>query len=155
MKKILVLIIMLFAIGQSLPAQTAAQRQGQFNLGKNKLAVQGYDVLGYFNEGKAYKGKSDFQHTFNGVTYWFANAAHRDQFALHPDWYEPQYGGWCAYAMGATGEKVTIDPGTFKIQNGKLLLFYNAFLNNTLTTWNKDPQNLQNQADANWGKFLK
>jgi len=35
-------------------------------------------------------------------------------------------------------EKVEVDPGTFKIVDGKLYLFYNKFFNNTLKSWNKD-----------------
>jgi hypothetical protein len=41
--------------------------------------------------------------------------------------YAPQYGGWCAFAMGNSGEKVTVNPETFKIIDSKLYLFYNAF----------------------------
>jgi hypothetical protein len=60
---------------------------------------------------------------------------------------EPAYGGWCAYAMGSTGEKVSVDPKTFKIVNGRLNLFYNRFFNNTLDDWNKDEVNLKKKAD--------
>ena len=56
--------------------------------------------------------------------------------------------------MGATGEKVEIDPQTFKITDGKLNLFYNAYFNNTLKTWNKDEVNLKKKADANWKKII-
>ncbi|MEN9569980.1 MAG: hypothetical protein RL172_1211, partial [Bacteroidota bacterium] len=58
--------------------------------------------------------------------------------------------GWCAYAMGAKGQKVTIDPETFKIRNGKLYLFYNKLFNNTLKDWNKDEPALCAKADTNW-----
>jgi hypothetical protein len=57
--------------------------------------------------------------------------------------------------MGATGEKVDIDPETFKITDGRLNLFYNKFFNNTLPKWNKDEANLRQKADASWGKFYK
>ena len=67
--------------------------------------------------------------------------------------YEPEFGGWCAYAMGNTGEKVEIDPETFKIINGKLYLFYNAYFNNTLKLWNKNEANLLKQANTNWTKY--
>jgi hypothetical protein len=69
--------------------------------------------------------------------------------------YEPAYGGWCAFAMGDNGEKVSVDPETFKIVNGKLYLFYNKYFTNTLTSWNKDETNLKRKADANWPKLLK
>lgn len=75
-------------------------------------------------------------------------------FLKNPASYEPQYGGWCAYAMGANGEKVEINPETFKIVDGKLNLYYNAFFNNTLKSWNKDEGNLKKKADANWKKII-
>ena len=55
--------------------------------------------------------------------------------------------------MGATGEKVVVDPETFKIVNGKLFLFYNKYLNNTLKSWNKDEKALNARADVNWKKI--
>lgn len=51
-------------------------------------------------------------------------------------------------------EKVEIDPETFKLIDGKLYLFYNAYFNNTLKSWNKDEVNLKKKADANWKKFI-
>jgi len=49
--------------------------------------------------------------------------------------------------MGELGEKVKIDPETFKIVNGKLYLFYNFFFNNTLKDWNADEKQLELEAD--------
>ncbi len=135
-------------------AQTIAKRKAEFNLEKN-VAIQGYDPVAYFIQKKAVKGKSSIATTHQGVTYNFATQADKDLFLKNPDQYEPQYGGWCAYAMGASGEKVEVDPETFKILNGKLYLFYNAYFNNTLKSWNKDEDNLKTKADANWKKFLK
>ena len=135
-------------------AQTATKRSAEFNLEK-KIGIQGYDPVAYFTQKKAVKGKAAFTTTYEGVTYNFATQADKDLFLKSPDQYEPQYGGWCSYAMGATGEKVDIDPETFKVVDGKLNLFYNAFFNNTLKTWNKDEKNLRMKADANWKKFIK
>lgn len=129
------------------------KRQEGFNL-EDGLAVQGYDVVAYFKQGKAIKGEAANTISYQGVKYQFATADSRQAFKANPPAYEPQYGGWCAYAMGATGEKVEVDPKTFKIINGKLYLFYNAFFNNTLKTWNKDENNLKSKADANWRKLF-
>ncbi len=134
--------------------QTAAKRRAEFNLEKN-IAIQGYDPVAYFTQNKAVKGKSAIAATYEGITYYFAAQVDKDLFLKDPSQYEPQYGGWCSYAMGTTGEKVEIDPETFKIVAGKLNLFYNAFLNNTLKTWNKDEANLMVKADANWKKIIK
>ncbi len=134
-------------------AQTAAKRTSEFNLEK-KVAIQGYDPVAYFTQKKAVKGKSTFASSYEGVIYYFSSQVTKDAFAKNPASYEPQYGGWCAYAMGATGEKVEINPETFKIVDGKLNLYYNAYFNNTLKSWNKDEVNLKKKADANWKKII-
>ncbi len=132
-------------------AQDAAPRQKQYNL-DHGLAIDGYDPVSYFN-GKPLKGSSTFAYTYGGVMYRFATAANAERFKKNPMTYEPAYGGWCAYAMGATGEKVSVDPETYKITDGHLYLFYNKFFTNTLPKWNKDERTLTRQADANWKKF--
>lgn len=126
-----------------------ANRAKQFNL-ENGLAIQGYDPVAYFNQNRALEGNKQFSLNFEGVTYRFINAANKEAFLKDPKKYEPQYGGWCAYAMGATGEKVEIDPETFKVLNGKLYLFYHSWTNNTLLKWNKDEVNLKSKADKSW-----
>lgn len=128
------------------------QRLQQFNLEKG-LAVKGYDPVAYFTQNKAVKGKAEFAVIHQGVKYYFSSNANKEEFKKNPAKYEPQYGGWCVYAMGETGEKVDFDPETFKILNGKLYLFYNKFFNNTLPKWNKDEANLKTKAEANWKKF--
>jgi YHS domain-containing protein len=135
-------------------AANFAQTGNQYNLEKG-LAIQGYDPVAYFTKQKAVKGNAAYSYTYNGAKYLFASAENKNAFAQQPTKYEPQYGGWCAYAMGATGEKVEIDPETFKITNGKLFLFYHSWVNNTLTKWEKDEKNLNQKADANWKKFIK
>ena len=57
--------------------------------------------------------------------------------------------------MGETGEKVKIDPETYKIIEGKLYLFYNFWGNNTLTDWNKNEKPLKIKGDQNWKKFVQ
>ena len=122
---------------------------------ENKLAVEGYDLVAYFTQNKAVKGMSKYIATIDGVKYQFVSDANKVVFIKNPTKYLPQYGGWCAYAMGEKGEKVTVNPETFKIISGKLYLFYNAFFNNTLKSWNENEINLKVKADANWLKTNK
>lgn len=144
--------MLVFLISVQLHAQDATNlRKKQFNL-DNGLAIDGYDPVAYFKQHKAVKGNKDLAVYDQGVTYYFSSQENKEDFKKNPAAYEPQYGGWCAYAMGAKGEKVSIDPETFKIINNKLYLFYNSFLNNTLKTWNKDENNLKVKADENWTK---
>ena len=152
MKNIFLLFFVLLSITSL--AQTSVKRVKEFNL-EDKIAIQGYDPVAYFNQKKAVKGKSTISTTYEGVVYNFSTQVNKDSFLKSPSTYEPQYGGWCAYAMGSAGEKVEINPETFKIIDGKLYLFYNAYFNNTLKSWNKEETSLKAKADTNWKKFIK
>lgn len=136
-------------------AQSDEVRKKEFNIERSGLALDGYDPVSYFTQGEAVHGKKDIALTFREVVYRFSSIENRDLFKGHPDRYEPQYGGWCAYAMGANGEKVEVDPETFKIVDGKLYLFYNKFFNNTLESWNKDEVHLKLNADKTWSQFIQ
>ncbi|SFE81077.1 YHS domain-containing (seleno)protein [Thermoflexibacter ruber] len=155
LKQVFLFTVIIFLLTQSkmtLAQDELAKRKSHFNLEKG-IALQGYDPVSYF-DGKPTKGNTSIKHTHKGVAYYFVNQANADKFKSNPDKYEPAYGGWCAYAMGAKGEKVSIDPETYKITNGKLFLFYNKFFNNTLKEWNKDEINLGKKADENWSKIF-
>jgi hypothetical protein len=128
-------------------------RKKHFNL-ENGIALSGYDAVAYLNQSKAIKGGKSNVVIHEGVTYYFSSVNNKEEFKKNPAKYEPAYGGWCAYAMGSDGEKVSVDPKTFKIVNGRLNLFYNRFFNNTLEDWNKDEVNLKKKADLNWGKIF-
>ena len=110
---------------------------GLNNVSKKNVLIDGYDVVSYF-ENKVEMGKSQFQYNYNNTTLWFSSKAHRDKFASQPENYFPQYGGWCAYAMGNDGSKVSINPKTYLVENGKLYLFYNKLLTNTLNLWKEE-----------------
>jgi YHS domain-containing protein len=136
-----------------LPAVAQDDLNPYFNVDGKGLWVEGYDPVAYLLEGKAREGDRRYSTTYNGATFRFTGPAHLDLFKKDPTKYLPQYGGWCAYAMGANNEKVEVDPQTFKIIGGRLFLFYNAFFNNTLSTWNKDEVRLHQAAERNWAAF--
>ncbi len=131
------------------PAPASAKEHD--NVDKNHLAVQGYDVVAYF-AGSAAKGDPKITASHGGHTYRFANEQNRKAFNDAPDKYVPQYGGWCATAM-AKGDKVEIDPKTFKVTNGRLFLFYNGFWGNALKDWNANESELTRKADDAWPKL--
>ncbi|RTY86903.1 YHS domain-containing (seleno)protein [Flavobacterium sp. RSP15] len=151
MKNPLFVLTILFAFSGF--AQNDSKRMDNFNLEKN-LIIQGYDPVAYFKQRKAVKGKKEITASHEGVVYYFSIAVNKDYFLKKASKFEPQYGGWCAFAMGDSNEKVSINPETFKIKNGKLYLFYNAFFNNTLKSWNKNESGLMIKADANWNKIV-
>ena len=148
-------LIMLAVFSFSSTAQDAvALRKKHFNL-ENGLAIQGYDPVAYFTQSKAVKGKKELAVSYQGILYYFSSETNKEVFKATPFKYEPEYGGWCAYAMGQKGEKVSVDPETFKILNGRLYLFYNRYFTNTLKDWNKNEATLKNNADINWPKLFK
>ncbi|KYG82415.1 YHS domain-containing (seleno)protein [Roseivirga echinicomitans] len=148
-KYIILLVICIYAT-HALNAQDVKTKD--YNL-ENGLAIQGYDPVAYFTENKAVEGTKNISSRHNGVTYYFANMKHKTMFDVDPSKYEPAYGGYCAYAM-AFGDKVKIDPETFKIKNDRLFLFYNFRFNNTLKDWNQDEGNLFNKAESEWRKII-
>lgn len=113
------------------------------------VAIKGYDAVAYFSDGRATQGKSEFEYSWDDVSWRFASVAHRDQFAADPERYAPQYGGFCAGGM-YFGETVAADPTAWKIVDGKLYLFAKpAFVDN----WSKDAARRIEAADNNWRKF--
>lgn len=120
-----------------------------YNIKKGYVA-NGYDVVAYF-ENQAIEGNKKFTANIDGVKYKFSSQKNLDSFNENPEKFKPQYGGYCAYAVAIKSDKVSINPKTFEIRNGKLYLFYNAWGTNTLKLWQKEnTESLLNKADKNW-----
>lgn len=123
-----------------------------YNIQSGYMA-EGYDVVAYFDD-KAVEGKSEYQLVHEGVGYKFSSKVNMEKFQSNPDAYIPQYGGYCAYAIGKNGDKVKINPKTYEIRDGKLYLFYNTVFANTLDKWTKEgAEELKDKADVNWIKI--
>ena len=127
---------------------------------KTGLAIGGYDLISYFKENTARKGDPGIAAQYEGATYYFSNANHKTAFLENPQKYLPQYDGYCALAIGTTAKKISIDPETFKVTDGKLYLFFNgrSFSGtqfNSLTPWLKDEPQLISRADKNWPMVKK
>jgi YHS domain-containing protein len=105
----------------AVPMQLARAAEPTAVLAK-RIALQGYDPVAYFTKGRPEKGSPDFSASFDGATYWFATAEHRDRFTGDPDRYAPQFGGFCAIRI-SRGEKYEADPQAWVIADGKLYVF--------------------------------
>ena len=149
----LISFMLFLSVSFQLLGQDTQARTKHFNV-EISLALSGYDPVTYFS-GSPAKGKPDISLVHNGITYQFVSSQNLALFKKDVEKYEPAYGGWCAYAMGETGEKVKVDPKTYKILNGRLYLFYNFWGNNTLEDWNQNENALKAKADSNWQKIVQ
>ena len=142
------LIAFLFVIFQAVVPPAFAGDLVYTSWGK---AIDGYDPVAYFKQGKPVEGDSDYTTEWMGAKWYFASAADRDAFARDPEKYAPQYGGYCAWAV-SQGYTAKSDPDAWKIVNGKLYLNYSA---DVQATWVKDIPGNITKADANWPKIEK
>ena len=113
------------------------------------VAIDGADPVAYFTDGKPVEGKKEFSAEWNGATWRFASAEHRDMFLADPQKYVPQYGGYCAFAV-AQGDTASTEPENWRIVDGKLYLNYSSSVQKD---WETDIAGFIAKADANWPKL--
>ena len=129
----------------SLSLCSAASLAGEFHE-KNGVAIQGFDLVAYFTEGKPVRGSPDHQAVYKGSTFHFSSQANRDAFAADPTRYAPQYGGFCAFGT-AGGYKAATHPSAFTIVGNRLYLNYNEAVQKK---WRADVAGYVKSADGKW-----
>ena len=140
MRKFVLFLAALIAFAALAPAAEVV------NIDKDGLAVQGYDPVAYFTDGKAVKGSAEFTATYKGASYQFASAEHRDLFNQSPAKYEPQFGGFCGYAA-SINKLAPIMPEYFQVLHDRLVLQHNE---KAWELWHQDVEGNLKKADANW-----
>lgn len=119
--KTLVSLTLLLLWSTFVPKATAGPT---LNVDARGVAIQGYDPVAFFTDGKPVAGTPEFASEFHGATYRFASAEHKAIFDKDPARYEPQFGGYCAYGV-AKGHLSPIKVEAFQIVDGRLILQYN------------------------------
>lgn len=146
MKNLLLASIITIAIS-SLNITFAADPQDHGHAEEAKMVtLGGYDAVAYFLEEEAQKGRTEYSHEWNGMTWLFANAKNLEAFAAHPELYQPQFDGNCVVSV-ANGKASLANPACFAIQNGKLFLLSSPELVTLLET---DFNGFVNKAEENW-----
>ncbi len=112
-------------------------------------AIDGYDPVAYFIQGKALKGKDEFTFRWQGATWYFSSEENKSLFISNPEKYAPEYGGYCAYGI-AESHKAKIDPKAWNIVNDKLYLNYNQ---DVKESWVINKDELIKKADINWERI--
>lgn len=138
-------------LGLSCAAAGPAFAGPPVNVDPAGLAIQGYDPVAYFTDGKPVKGDGKFQSEYQGAKYDFASAEHKAAFDKDPARYAPQFGGFCAYGV-SQGHTAPADPTVFQIVDGRLLLQYSG---GASEAFNRDKDGNLKKADTNWPKLDK
>ena len=110
------------------------------------LALIGYDPVAYFEVAKAVPGSPEFSHEIDGAKFLFRSAASKALFVADPAKYMPQYGGYCAWAVGHN-YTAPADPEAWKMVDGKLYLNYNKGVQQK---WIAEEGKLISAGDSNW-----
>jgi hypothetical protein len=129
--RILPLATLLVGLAATGPAPAVEYNTGYFG----NVAIEGYDPVAYFTEGKAHKGSPDITTEWDGVTWQFASAEDRDLFIKTPAAYAPQFGGLCTEGVAFGEITVNLSPQSFAIVDGKLYM-------NSATSFADLPTNL-------------
>lgn len=111
------------------------------------VAIDGTDTVAYFTQGAPVPGAPEFTHDWRGATWQFSSAENRDLFAADPEAYAPQYGGYCAWAVGHKNSLASTEPERWAIVDGKLYLNFNRGVQRR---WDKDRAGFITQGDINW-----
>jgi len=111
------------------------------------VALSGYDAVSYFTQDAPVEGSEEFTVNYQGYDYHFASAENAETFKVDPAKYAPQYGGYCAWAMGANDALAPGNPEVYKIVDDKLYL---NFSEDVAEKWNKDIPGFIKSADVNY-----
>ena len=118
----------------------------ELNASSTGLALQGYDPVAYFTDGKPAKGNWKITTTHDDATYRFSSEEHKAAFEADPEAYLPEYGGYCAFGA-AMGFKFDGDPNYWRIVDGDLFLNISQ---DVQQRWVTDIPGFIQKADANW-----
>ncbi len=110
------------------------------------IALEGYDPVAYFTQGRAVRGKPAHELRWDGVLWRFASAQHLESFSEAPERYAPQYGGYCALGV-AVGKYRRGDPRVFAVVDDKLYINFSSRIH---ARWEQRQQGFIRRADQQW-----
>jgi YHS domain-containing protein len=99
------------------------------------IALQGYSPVSYFTRNIAERGNPEFAVKYKDKIYHLASQQQAEVFHKSPQQFVPLFAEYCPYSL-TLGRQVRIDPTSFKIIDGKLLLFHKSEEMDGLREWN-------------------
>ena len=113
---------------------------------ENGVALEGYDPVAYFTDGKPVKGSLSLPRAIKAQTYQFASAEQEQLFEKSPAKYEPQFGGFCGYAA-SIDKLASVEAEYFEVLHDRLILQHNK---KAWDLWDKDIEGNLKKAGATW-----
>ena len=113
----------------------------------NNIAMDGFDVVAYFKQSKPVKGDDQFVVEHKGKHWLFGSAENAEAFTQNPSAYEPQFNGWCAYAI-SEGYAAEVDfVNGWAMLDGKLYLNWDAEIRDVFID---EQKKRKARANENW-----
>jgi hypothetical protein len=110
------------------------------------LAIEGFDPVAYFVEGRPLRGLPDFEATRSGAVWRFRNEGNMASYLAHPEVYGPQFGGYDPVDL-ARGVTLAGNPLFWAISGQRLYLFG---IEANRDAFAADPARFLPQADRRW-----
>jgi hypothetical protein len=110
------------------------------------IAIEGFDPVAYFVQGRAVQGLEDFEASEAGAVWRFRNAGNRAFFVADPEVYGPQFGGYDPIDV-ARGVTFAGNPRFWVISEQRLYLFGHEANRDAFAA---DPDRFLEQANARW-----
>jgi hypothetical protein len=110
------------------------------------LAIDGFDPVAYFTDGKPELGREEFEASEAGVIWRFHNEGNRACFVAHPEIYGPQFGGYDPVDV-ARGIAVAGNPYFWLVSGQRLYLFSRQKSRDAFAA---DAANIARRANLRW-----
>jgi hypothetical protein len=110
------------------------------------LAIEGFDPVAYFVDGRPVRGLADFEAARGGAVWRFHNEGNLASFLAHPEVYGPRFGGYDPIDL-ARGVTLAGNP-LFWLISGERLYLFGVEANRD--AFAADPERFLPQANLRW-----
>ncbi|NBD38443.1 MAG: YHS domain-containing protein [Verrucomicrobia bacterium] len=140
--------LILLGLAGLIPVVLVAAEKVLLHTNESGIALDGYDPVAFFEEGKPVMGKIQHRVVFKGALYLFSSEANLSVFRDRPEKYEPKFGGYCPVAL-SSDHLAPGDPQEFRIVDGDLYLLHDA------EAAEKFREDRRDQAERFWKRQLE
>lgn len=144
------LLLGLWLAASGVPAEAATTERVVVNRFTG-VAIEGFDPVAYFVDGRALQGTAEFEANLWGAVWRFRNEGNRASFLAHPEVYGPQYGGYDPADI-ARGVTIAGNPRFFAIVAQRLYLFSREANRDAFAA---DPERFLYEVGKRWPALLE